>query len=224
MRVVMCMFSIFWRISFLLTWFRFAGSDTTAITLRSIFFHLLKNLKAYEKAVAEVRAFHFEFDLVTYSESLQMTYVQACIKEGLRMHPAVGMLMERIVPKGGVTLDDVHLPAGAIVGINPWVATRDIDVYGLDADQFRPERWLEASPEKLKLMERNFLAFGSGARTCLGKNVSLFEISKLVPQVLCRFDITLADPNCELKMMDHWFVKQTGLVCRLSRPEGIQGA
>lgn len=139
-------------------WSRFAGSDTTAITLRSIFFYLLKNPRAYENAVAEVQNMHYESDLVTYPESLQLLYIQACIKEGLRMQPAVGMLMERLVPKGGVTLDGVHLPAGTIVGINPWVTARDINVYGPDAQQFRPERWLEASPEQLKLMERNFLA------------------------------------------------------------------
>jgi len=139
-------------------WPSFAGSDTTAITLRSIFFHLLKNPDTYEKAVAEARSANVSSDLVTYSESLEMHYLQACIKEGLRMQPAVGMLLERIVPSEGMNLDGVHVPAGTIIGINPWVAARDTNAYGADADEFRPERWLEASPEKLKLMERNFLA------------------------------------------------------------------
>jgi cytochrome P450 len=148
----------FWQLNVVLIRSRFAGSDTTAITLRSIFFYLLKNPRTYKKAVAEVRNLQYESDLVTYPESLQLPYVQACIKEGLRMQPAVGMLMERFVPKGGVTLDGVHLPAGTIVGINPWVAARDVSVYGPDAEEFRPERWLDTSPEQLKLMERNFLA------------------------------------------------------------------
>lgn len=74
------------------------------------------------------------------------------------MHPAVGLLLERLVPHGGVNLGDIWLPEGTIVGMNPWVAARDTAVYGADAYEFRPERWLEADEEHLKLMERSFLA------------------------------------------------------------------
>lgn len=68
------------------------------------------------------------------------------------------MLLERIVPAGGATFDGIVLPAGTIIGMNPWVIARERKVYGEDADEFRPERWLEATPAELKLMERNFLA------------------------------------------------------------------
>jgi hypothetical protein len=95
---------------------------------------------------------------VTFTEGQSLTYVQACIKEGLRIHPVVGMLLERIVPEGGATFDGVFLPGGTIVGMNPWVIARDKKVYGEDAEDFRPERWIEATPAELKLMERNFLA------------------------------------------------------------------
>ena len=74
------------------------------------------------------------------------------------MHPAVGQLLERVVPDGGATISGVWLPEGTIVGVNPWVPGRDKSTYGEDADEYRPERWLEADDQKLKLMERNFLA------------------------------------------------------------------
>ena len=74
------------------------------------------------------------------------------------MHPAVGQLLERIVPEGGTTINGIVLPAGVIVGMNPWVAARDKNVYGHDADMFRPERWIEADESTLKLMDRNWLA------------------------------------------------------------------
>ena len=64
-------------------------------------------------------------------------------------------------------------------------------------------------------MERNFLAFGSGTRTCIGKNISLLEMSKLVPQLLRRFDFELSDPDKEWVLHDYWFVKQTGLICKV---------
>jgi hypothetical protein len=136
----------------------FAGSDTTAIALRSIFFHLCKNPASYQAAVKEIESITNLSDPITFAEGQRLSYVQACIKEGLRMQPAVGMLLERVVPEGGVTLDGVFFPAGTIVGINPWVVARDKTVYGNDALTFRPQRWLDASPDALKLMDRNFLA------------------------------------------------------------------
>ncbi len=61
-------------------------------------------------------------EYVSWKNSRSMPYLDAVIKEGFRMHPAVGQLLERHVPKGGVTLGDVFLPKGTIVGMNPWVA------------------------------------------------------------------------------------------------------
>jgi len=61
------------------------------------------------------------------------------------------------------------------------------------------------------------MKFGAGARTCLGKNISLFEITKLVPQILKNWRVELEDLDGELRYRDHWFVKQEGLVCRLRR-------
>jgi len=198
----------------------FAGSDTTAIALRSIFYHLCKVPSSYTSALKELDSANLS-NPVTFAQGQHLPYIQACIKEGLRIQPAVGMLLERIVPEGGATFDGVFFPAGTIVGMNPWVISRDKSTYGDDAAEFRPERWLEASPAQLKLMERNFLAFGAGARTCLGKNISLFEITKLVPQILKNWRVELEDLEGELRYRDHWFVKQEGLFCRLRRREKL---
>lgn len=74
------------------------------------------------------------------------------------MHPAVGQLLERLVPARGETVAGVWLPEGTVVGVNPWVVARDESVYGHDAYEYRPERWLNADEAQLRLMERNFLA------------------------------------------------------------------
>jgi cytochrome P450 len=143
---------------------RFAGSDTTAISLRALFYYLCKSPTAYKRCVDEILGFDARGDLseyVTYSEAQGMPYFQACMREALRMHPAVGQLLERIVPDGGATIDGVFLPAGTIVGMNPWVAARDKAVFGRDADVFRPERWIDADDKTLRLMDRNWLAVSS---------------------------------------------------------------
>ncbi|KAJ9616125.1 hypothetical protein H2204_014069 [Knufia peltigerae] len=139
-----------------------AGSDTTGISLRSIFYYLMKSPESMKKVIEELdqaeKAGQLS-DFVTWKESNNLPYLQACIKEALRMHPAVGLLLERYVPKGGVELAGKYIPEGTIVGVNPWVAARNKDVYGSDADTFKPERWLEASPEKLAEMDRASLTF-----------------------------------------------------------------
>ncbi|KAL1846513.1 hypothetical protein Plec18170_009091 [Paecilomyces lecythidis] len=153
-----------------------AGSDTTAISLRSLFYYLNKYPRCMKKVVEEIDEADSKGELsffVTFAEGNRLKYFQACMKEALRMHPAVGLLLERVVPEGGASFGNVHLPAGTVVGMNPWVLGYDKGVYGEDVDVYRPERWLEADRETYKLMDRNYFAFGSGARTCLGKNVSL---------------------------------------------------
>ncbi|KAK0290911.1 hypothetical protein LTR35_001632 [Friedmanniomyces endolithicus] len=199
----------------------FAGSDTTAASLRAIFYYLCRNTESHKRLLAEIDEADRKgalSDPVTFAESQNLPYFQAVIKEALRMHPAVGLLLERLVPTGGAEVAGVHLPEGTVIGINPWVAARDNIVYGPDPYAFRPERWLDADEQSLKLMERNFLAFGSGTRTCLGRNISQLEISKLVPQVLRRFEFELVGPpGREWTLHCYWFVRQTGLICRVKR-------
>jgi cytochrome P450 len=80
------------------------------------------------------------------------------MKEALRMHPGVGFPLERYVPREGATICDIKIPPGTIVSVSANVIHMDKEVFGEDADRFRPERWIDASPEQLKLMDRSFLA------------------------------------------------------------------
>jgi cytochrome P450 len=141
--------------------FSFAGSDTTAIPPRSIFYYLCKNQRCYNKLVAEIDEMDKKGELsspITFAEASRMSFLQACMKEAMRIHPAVGQMLERVVPAGGAQFGGEWLPPGTIVGINPWIVGREKSVYGDDADEFRPERWLDADTESSKAMQRNFLA------------------------------------------------------------------
>ncbi|KAN0112269.1 hypothetical protein V8E51_005220 [Hyaloscypha variabilis] len=83
-------------------------------------------------------------------------------------------------------------------------------VYGPDADVWRLERWLEIEADRREAeVERYFFAFGIGSRTCIRKNISLLEISKLVPQLLRRFDLVLDEElsRREWRTLNRWFVK-----------------
>ena len=105
------------------------------------------------------------------------------------MHPAVASLEERIVPPGGAVICGESIQGGTVVCTSSWTIHRDKAVFGEDADAFRPERWLEASEERRRVMERSMLHFGAGNHTCLGKNIAVREIYKLVPSLLRRFKV-----------------------------------
>lgn len=95
------------------------------------------------------------------SEGQELTLLrQAVMKEAMRIHPGVGFPLERFIPEGGATICDIYLPAGTNISVCAPVIHLDKSVFGADAEEFRPERWLEASPEELKLMNRSFLAVG----------------------------------------------------------------
>ncbi|RVX69338.1 hypothetical protein B0A52_06933 [Exophiala mesophila] len=192
-----------------------AGSDTTAISLRACFYYLMKTPAAYVKLVAEITEADKRNELspfVTYEESLRLPYLQAVMKEALRIHPGVAFPLERYVPPEGAVICGKAVPGGTNVSVNAAVIHMDKNIFGPDADQFRPERWIDASPDQLKLMDRSFLAFGYGARTCIGKNISILEMGKFIPQIFRQFDMEWASPKPEWELSAAWFWRQTGLI------------
>ncbi|KAJ5762320.1 cytochrome P450 [Penicillium nucicola] len=195
-----------------------AGSDTTGISLRAIIYYLVKNKSVYRKLQAEVDNADQAGKLseyVTYAECLELPYLQAVMKEALRCHPGVQYPLERVVPKGGTTLCGVHIDAGTIVGMNPTVMHHDTTIFGGDAGSFRPERWTESNHEHIKLMDRHLMTFGYGSRTCIGKNISIMEMGKLVPQIIRHFEIEWDSDKSDWRVETFWFAKQHGLKCRL---------
>jgi cytochrome P450 len=175
----------------------FAGSETTAISLSSVFYFLLKHPPVYAKLMQELDAAVATGAIepradktVSWAESQKLPYLDAVIQESFRVHPAPGLIFERIVPPQGMDILGDFVPGGTIVGCNPWVLHRRTEVFGADVDTFRPERWIEAPPHKLKEMKATMFQFGAGARTCIGKNVSLLEVYKLVPSFLRRFEVS----------------------------------
>ncbi|KAH7367124.1 pisatin demethylase [Plectosphaerella cucumerina] len=176
----------------------FAGSDTTAITLRAVFYFLLKHPDKMRKLLDELEVegsegrFTRDDALVRWEEVRSLPYLNAVVNEALRCHPAAGLTLERVVPAPGIEVAGHRLPGGTIVGCSAWVVHRDESVFGAHTDEFRPERWIDASPEELSNMKSCLFSFGAGARTCIGKNISLLEIFKLVPAVLRTFEVSCA--------------------------------
>jgi cytochrome P450 len=175
-----------------------AGSDTAVTVLRSILLYIMTSPRVYARLKAEIKS---EVDagkvssVVTMAEALAMPYLQAVMLEGFRMRPAVVYGHFKSVPVGGDTLPNgVFLPGGTAIAPNYIALTRRTDVYGIDADLFRPERFLEAEPAARQEMERTIdLNFGLGRWQCAGRNIALIEMNKVV------FEVSkLSSPYCFL--------------------------
>lgn len=141
-----------------------AGSDTTAVSLSSVLFQLITNPASLDKLRNEIASYRKAHGATTerlaFKNAQELPYLMAVIKEALRMHPATGLPMWRVVPDGGAVVAGHYLPGGATVGINSWVAHRNESVYGEDASKFHPERWIDAEADKgdrLKQMEAYYM-------------------------------------------------------------------
>ena len=137
---------------------------------------------AYAKLMLEISNFEnagkLSRPVSLYDETNEMRYLKACVNETLRLFPPTPIMLPRMVCKGGLTVADIYLPEGTEIGANPWLTNRNQDIFGEDANTFRPERWLEGEVNGKKMEKYNF-TFGYGARACVGKNLAQFEAQKL---------------------------------------------
>lgn len=166
--------------------FTVGSQDTSAALISAFVDYILQDPSAYTKLLAEIDGFErngqISSPVVSYEETAKMPYFLACVQETLRLSPSVSMILPRYVPSGGLFIDGIWLSEGTEVAANPYVVHRNRDVFGMDADVFRPERWLE-DPARVRQMNKYFFAFGYGSRRCLGKNLALFEAQKFCVQV-----------------------------------------
>ncbi len=176
-----------------------AGSDTTSITMRAFFAFVIARPKVMARLRQEIDEAVDSGNVVlpaSYAQGAQLEYFRACLKETLRMWPAVAHPMERVVPQGDVThIDQFIIPPGTIVGTSSLAFHRSYEAFGEDAKTFNPERWLGINDDQRKILEKNNIAFGAGARVCIGKNISLMELTKVIPQLIYRYDFSFTERN-----------------------------
>lgn len=184
-----------------------AGSDSTASALRMTLHFVCTNPDVQARLLAEIRAAIAKGDIsrpiIKDTEARRMPYLQACIKEGLRMYPPVTGLLAKQVPPEGATIDGKFAPGGTWIGQNSWGMQRNKDIYGVDVEIFRPERWLPmdgSAAEKARvdrMTDTVGLVFGYGRFGCLGRGVATMELNKGLIELLLRFNFqpcSLAKP------------------------------
>lgn len=137
-----------------------AGSDTTAILLRTLFYNLLTHPESLAKLHAELDEAASTGNLdefASWKQTRDLPYLDACIKEAGRLHPPFGLPYERIVPAEGATICGKFIPGGTVVGMSAWATHRDRIVFGADCDIWNPQRWIDSDKEQKRKMENGLL-------------------------------------------------------------------
>lgn len=167
-----------------------AGSDTTSTTIRATLLHLMTTPRAYRRlqdeidaALADGRVSAAPGAVAAAAEGLALPYLQAVIREGLRIFPPA--LLFPVVAAEDTVVAGCPVPAGTNVDACIPAAMRDKAVFGDDADLFRPERWTEAGPAQYKAMEEaTRIVWGGPSRwECLGKRLALMQLNKIYIEV-----------------------------------------
>jgi len=153
-----------------------AGSDTTATSLRATLLHLITNPRVLRRLRLEideaVASGKVSRPVIQSHESKQLPYLQACIREGMRIHVPTAPMLSKVAGQQGATIQGKFVPAGTRIAHNGWGILRNAEVFGEDVEVYRPERWLsegmpvlagEKVEERRMKMQRDLdLLFGFG--------------------------------------------------------------
>ncbi|KAI0034366.1 cytochrome P450 [Vararia minispora EC-137] len=194
-----------------------AGCDTTAITFTYMLWELSRREDITQNLQAELDAVMPDSKTVPdLSVLLNLPYLNAFIKEGLRMYSATPSLLERVVPtsmsRSSSSAEPFEamgyiLPPGTIVATQAWSVHRDASVF-YSPETFAPERWLNAGPAALRTMEQHLMPFGLGTRVCGGMNFANIILRVGIASLLRNFDILVGSGTNERSMaiLDSGFV------------------
>ena len=161
-----------------------AGRDTTASLLTNVWYTMSKRPEIWKKLQAEVAALGGE--IPDYEQLRNMKYLKAILNESLRLYPVVPAnsreaFEDTVLPLGGGRDGSAPLfvKKGDLMLWSVYTMHRRKDFYGEDAEDFRPERWLDdpASGRKGLRPGWEYLPFNGGARICLGQQFALTEAS-----------------------------------------------
>lgn len=167
------------------------AGDTTATTVTAAIYNLIKNPAALKSLREELSEAQLP-EIPSYSEVSKLPYLNAVIRESMRVFPTPTWPMERLVPKGGATIAGMFFPEGTSVGCLPSAVHQNTKIFGDDVDVYRPERWLTSNAQELRQMESAHMGFSRGRRVCLGQNIAIMQMKKVIPALVMKFEVNHA--------------------------------
>ncbi|KAF2210029.1 hypothetical protein CERZMDRAFT_69591 [Cercospora zeae-maydis SCOH1-5] len=200
--------------------FLVAGHETTSGLLSFTIYYLLKNPEALHKAQQEIDTVIGSAP-VEFKHLSKLPYIEAVLRESLRLSPtAPGFTVGPKSTKEPVVLGGKYvLPGDAKITILLTKSGRDPAVYGEDANEFRPERMLDENFKKLP--GGAWKPFGNGKRGCIGRPFAWQEALLALALVLQNFNLRMADPSYELKIVESLTIKPAGFYIKARLRENI---
>ncbi|KAF2001063.1 cytochrome P450 [Amniculicola lignicola CBS 123094] len=188
-----------------------AGRDTTASLLSIMFLLLTKNPHIYAQLRSVVLETFGTFDNpknITFSSLKNCTYLQWCMNETLRLYPQVPInsrraLVDTTLPTGGGPsgTSPIYIRKGQQCDYSVFVMQRRKDLWGPDADEWKPERW------DGRKSGWEFLPFNGGPRICIGQQFALTEAGYVAVRLMQKFGEIQAAPGD-----DSWGVDKNGAI------------
>ncbi|KAK5979235.1 Unspecific monooxygenase, partial [Trichostrongylus colubriformis] len=163
--------------------FLVAGFDTAAGSLAFCTYLLAKNPNIQKNLQEEIDEYCNK-ESINYETLVSMKYLDAVIREALRMYPLATFANSRRCMKS-TTLGGIPIEEGEYVAVDTMSLHFDREIWGNDADVFRPERWIESSERP----SAAFLAFGFGPRQCIGMRLANMEQKLVLAHLLQRYHI-----------------------------------
>jgi len=166
------------------------GTDTSAVTVEWAMSELLRNPGVLARATEELERVVGRDRLVAEEDMPNLPYVEAVVKETMRLHPVAPLLTPRL-SREDVSVGGYDVPAGTRVLINIWAIGRDPAVWEAPME-FRPERFVGGGVD-VKGQDFELLPFGSGRRMCPGIGLGLKMVHMILANLLHAFAWRLPD-------------------------------
>ena len=167
-----------------------AGSDTTSNSSCALLYYAARTPGVIPKLQAELdAAIPADVDVPTFEMVRDLPYLSAVVNETLRYHSTSGIGLPREVPPDsqGLHYNGYYFPPGTVVSVPTYSIHHSKEIWGPDADEFRPERWANLTPRQ----KNAFIPFSYGPRACVGRNVAEMEMKLIVATWARRYDVYL---------------------------------
>ncbi|KAK9075283.1 hypothetical protein SSX86_003606 [Deinandra increscens subsp. villosa] len=168
-----------------------AGTDTVVTTIEWVMSELLKNKEIMHKVREELQK-EFNQNSIMKSDLSKLTYFNACIKETLRLHPVVPVLIPRRALEACEVMN-YTIPENSQVWVNVWAISHDPKVWE-DPNTFKPERFLGSNLD-FTGHDYEFIPFGGGRRMCPGLPSGVKSLQTILAHLISGYNWAL--PNDE---------------------------
>ncbi|GLJ19769.1 hypothetical protein SUGI_0358160 [Cryptomeria japonica] len=188
-----------------------AGRDTSALSLCWFFWLLSRHPNVEQKIISEITQIlsskqlnnnnnnisYDKMDLFGLEELRCMNYLQAAVSETLRLYPPVPISYRQAI-EDSILPDGTHVKKGSKLLYFIYATNRMESLWGKDALEFKPERWIDKEGVCMKEWDYKFPVFNAGPRLCLGRDIAYVNMKFMAANILSRYKVKV-DPGHKVK-------------------------